>query len=49
MMGLDEENALLQMVRADLSVKRKNIIAKEQSEAAEAAAYRFAQPAFLYA
>jgi len=49
MTGFDEEFAHLKIVRADLSVKWKNIIANDESQAAEAFAYRMAQPAYLYA
>lgn len=52
MMGIDEEYALLKMVRADLSVKRKKLTDKAQTLTAEEMAYlqyRSARPAYLFA
>lgn len=40
MKGIDREFARLQMVRAHLCVKWKNLIANDESHAAEAFAYR---------
>ena len=47
MKGIDEEYALLKMVRAHLCVKRKNLIANEKLEAAQYAGMY--QRAYLYA
>jgi hypothetical protein len=49
MTGFDEEFALLKIVRADLSVKWKNIIANEELEAAQAFVASRMAPAVLYA
>ncbi len=46
MIGIDGEIALLQMVRADLSVKWKNTIANDELEAAQGFS---ARQAFQYA
>lgn len=46
MIGIDEEFALLQMMRADLSVNRKNLIANEEIQAAQAF---YARNAYQYA